>query len=173
MIRSVQQGFNNFGLRDERLQATGLQTLCKIVENAYNNLPIGYSYDRDQDNTQVLKIICPNMFKMGHKNQRQIEGPIRLTKGTRELLDKVEKLYKSWFVVWRDTLQEGDLVYFQKKEGKANQPWSIGRVEQIVRSDRDNLIRRAIIKYQNYGEEQPQLTDRHVRKLVKLFNVDE
>ena len=70
-------------------------------------------------------------------------------------------------------LQEGDLVYFQKKEGKANQPWNIGRVEQIFRSDRDNLIRRAIIKYQNYGEEQPQLTDRHVRKLVKLFNVDE
>ena len=34
-----------------------------------------------------------------------------------------------------------------------NQPWSIGRVEQIVRSDRDDLIRRAIIKYQNFGED--------------------
>ena len=67
-------------------------------------------------------------------------------------------MYKSWFIVWRDTvvpkimfqpkwynsdkdLQEGDLVYFQKKEGKANQPWTIGRVEQIFRSDRENLIR--------------------------------
>ena len=145
--------------------------MCKIVENAYNSLPIGYSYDRDQDNTQVLKIICPNMLKMGHKNQRQIAGSYQVDqgKGTRELLDKVEKLYKSWFIVWRDTvvpkimfqpkwynsdkdLQEGDLVYFQKKEGKANQPWTIGRVEQIVRSDRHNLIRRAIIKYQNFGE---------------------
>ena len=43
----------------------------------------------------LLKIIRPNMLKMGHKNQRKIEGPIRMTKGTRELLDKVEKLYKS------------------------------------------------------------------------------
>ena len=134
----------------------------------------------------MLKIIYPNMLKMGHENQRQIEGPIRLTKGTRELFDKMEKMYKSWFIVWRDTvvpkimfqpkwynsnkeLQEGELVYFQKKEGKANQPWTIRRVEQIVRSDRDNLIRGTIIKYQNYGEEGPQLTDRHVRKHVKLF----
>ena len=77
-----------------------------------------------------------------------------------------------WYNSDKD-LKVGDLVYFQKKEGKANQTWTIGRVEQIVRSDRDNLIRRAIIKYQNHGEERPQLTDRHVKKFVKLFNVDE
>ena len=53
--------------------------------------------------------------------------------------------------IYKD-LQDGDLVYFQKKEGKPSQPWTIGRVEEIVRSGRDNLIRRAIIKYQNFGE---------------------
>ena len=95
----------------------------------------------------------------------------------------MEKVYKSCFIVWRDPgvpkimfqpkwynsdkdLQVGDFVHFQKKESKANQPWTVGRVEQIVRSDRDDLIRRAIIKYQNHGEELPQLTDRNVRKLV-------
>ena len=76
-----------------------------------------------------------------------------------------------WYNSDKD-LKVGDLVYFQKK-GKANQTWTIGRVEQMVRSDRDNLIRRAIIKYQHHGEERPQLTDRHVKKFVKLFNVDE
>ena len=40
----------------------------------------------------MLKIICPNMLKMGHKNQRQIDGTIRLAKGTMELLDEMEKL---------------------------------------------------------------------------------
>ena len=162
----------------------------KLLRFAYNSLPIGYSYDRDQDNTQVLKIICPNMLKMGHKNQRQLEGPIRLTRGTRELMEKVEKMYKAWFYVWRDTvvpkimfqpkwynsdkdLQEGDLVYFQKKESKLDQPWTIGRVEQVVRSERDDLIRKVIVKYQNFKEAEPRFTDRSVRKLVKLFNVDE
>ena len=190
VIRSLQQSLDDCGLKKERLHATGLQTLCKIVENAYNSLPIGYSYDRDQDNTQILKIICPNMLKMGHKNQRQLEGPIRLARGTRELLVKVEKLYEAWFNVWRDTvvpkimfrpkwynsdkdLEEGDLVYFQKKDGKIDTPWTIGMVEQVVKSDRDDLIRKVVVKYQNYGEDHPQYTDRHVRKLVKLFNVDE
>ena len=190
VIRSIQQGLNDCGLKNERLHATGVQSLCKLVENTYNSLPIGYSYDRDQDNTRLLKIICPNMLKMGHKNQRQLEGPIRLARGTRELLEKVESLYYSWFTIWRDTvvpkimfqpkwynsdkdLKEEDLVYFQKKEGKVDQPWTIGRVEQVMKSDRDGLIRRVIVRYQNPGESQPQFTDRSVRKLVKLFNVDE
>ena len=47
VIRSAQQAFDDCGLRNERLHATGLQTLCTIVENVYNSLPIGYSYDRD------------------------------------------------------------------------------------------------------------------------------
>ena len=75
-----------------------------------------------------------------------------------------------WYNSDKD-VRVGDLVYFQEKEGKANEPWTIGRVEQIIRSDRDNLIRRAVIKYQNHGEMWPQLTDRHVKRIVKLFNV--
>ena len=77
-----------------------------------------------------------------------------------------------WYNSDKD-LQVGDLVYFQKKEGKENEPWTIWRVEQIIRSDRDNLIRRAVIKYQNHGEVPPLLTDRHVKKVVQLFNIDE
>ena len=67
------------------------------MENAYNSLPIGYSYDRDLDNTPILKTISPNMLRMGHSNRRQLVGPIRLARETRELLSKVEETYKSWF----------------------------------------------------------------------------
>ena len=74
------------------------------MENAYNSVPIGYSYDRDQDNTGVLKIICPNMLRMGRTNQRSLEGPIRLARGTRELLTKVEDMYDTWFKIWKDTV---------------------------------------------------------------------
>ena len=130
------------------------------------------------------------MLRMGRTNQRQLEGPIRLARGTRELLDTIEELYKAWFLVWRDTvvpkimfqpkwydsskdLEEGDLVYFQKKEGKLDTPWTIGMVEQVVRSERDQTIRKIVVKYQNPGENFPRLTDRSIRTLVKLFNVDE
>ena len=164
--------------------------MLKIVENAYNSVPIGYSYDRDQDNTSMLKIICPNMLRMGRTNQRTLEGPIRLARGARELLTKVEELYDAWFKVWQDTvvpklifqpkwydghrdLQEGDLVYFQKKESKLDNKWTVGKVDQVVRG-RDQKIRKVIIKYKNASEENTfRFTERSVRKLVKLFSIDE
>ena len=101
--------------------------MCKIVENTYNSLPIGYSYDRDQDNTEILKIICPNMLKMGHKNQRQLEGPIRLARGVRELLKKVEKLYEAWFLVWRDTVVPK--IMFRPKWFNSDKDLEVGDLE--------------------------------------------
>ena len=190
VIRSVQQGLNDCGLQTSRLHATGVQSLCKLVENAYNSVPIGYSYDRDQDNTGILKIICPNMMRMGRTNQRTLDGPIRLARGARELLTKVEDMYKAWFKVWQDTvvpkllfqpkwydkdcdLLEGDLVYFQKEgESQLDNKWTVGKVDQLIRG-RDQKIRRVIVKYQNASENQSRLTDRNVRKLVKLFTIDE
>ena len=77
-----------------------------------------------------------------------------------------------WYDSSKD-LEEGDLVYFQKKEGKLDTPWTIGMVEQVVRSERDQTIRKIVVKYRNPGENFPRLTDRSIRTLVKLFNVDE
>ena len=190
VIRSVQQGLEECGLNSYKLHATELQTLCKLVENSYNSVPIGFSYDRDLDNTGTLKIICPNMLRMGRSNQRTLDGPIRLARGARELLDRVETLYDTWFKIWQDVvvpklifqpkwfdgdrdLQEQDLVYFQKKEGHLDNKWIVGRIEQVVR-DRDLKIRKVIIRYSNASEENmPRFTERSTRKLVKLFSLDE
>ena len=59
VIRSVQEGFNDSGLKTKIIHATGLQTLCKLVEMQYNNLPIGYHYARSADNSPLLEIITP------------------------------------------------------------------------------------------------------------------
>ena len=69
-------------------------------------------------------------------------------------------------------LKSSDLVYFQKDESDLRASWTLGQVDQVVAS-RDGLIRRAIIKYFNAGDETPQFTDRSVRKLVKLWSIDE
>ena len=70
-------------------------------------------------------------------------------------------------------------MYFQKSESALSSPWTIGEVDQVV-VGRDGLIRRAIIKYFNASENDPenanyhpQFTDRSVRKLIKLWSVDE
>ena len=44
VINSVQESFNDCGLLTGRYTATTLQTLAKLVENNYNNLPLGYHH---------------------------------------------------------------------------------------------------------------------------------
>lgn len=174
----------------------GWQTFCKLAENAYNNLPIGYSHSRYQDNTELLKILTPNMLRVGRVNSRALQGPIRLPVSKKELLEHVEKIYSGWFKIFKDTvvprlihqpkwfkidqdLKEKDIVYFQKSESALGSTWTIGEVDQVI-VGRDGLIRRAIIKYFNASENdpeqaqyKPQLTDRAVRSLVKLWSMDE
>ena len=108
----------------------------------------------------------------------------------------MDNLYSGWFKIFKDTvvprlinqpkwfkvekdLKEKDIVYFQKSESALSSPWTIGEVDQVV-VGRDGLIRRAIIKYFNasendpeHGNYHPQFTDRSVRKLIKLWSVDE
>ena len=72
-----------------------------------------------------------------------------------------------------ENLQERDLVYFQKDpDNPLGSKWVMGLVDQVIRS-RDGKVRRVIIKYQNHGEELPRFTDRSVRKLVKIYDIDE
>ena len=188
-IKSIQETFEQCGLKNSRIHALGWQTFCKLAENAFNNLPLGFSYGRQQDNTELLKILTPNMLRVGRINSRALQGPIRLPVDKNELLKIVESTYKGWFNIFKETvvprlinqpkwfrkekdLKEQDLVYFQKQESDLSSEWTIGQVDQVV-VGRDGLIRRAWIKYYNFGEKNPRLTDRAVRRLVKLWSMDE
>ena len=194
VIRSIQETFDAYGLKSKRLHSVGWQTFCKLAENTYNNLPFGYSYGREQDNTEVLRILTPNMIRVGRINSRSLKGPIRLPVNRQELLGHVEKLYSGWFKIFKDTvvprlisqpkwfnvekdLCEGDVVYFKKDDSVLGSSWTVGKVDQVVLG-RDGHVRRAIIKYYTVNERDPtaaslQFTDRAARSLVKLWSVDE
>ena len=188
-IRSIQDRLKEAGFQNKRLHATGFQTLLKLIENQLNNFPLGYVYGRDQDNNPLLKMITPNMLRVGRSNERALDGPMRMPKGDGELLKEVEKTYNSWFKVWnasyvpklvsqpkwfrqdRDLL-EGDIVMFQKSESSLDSRWTLGTVDQLVRS-RDGLVRRVIVRYQNAKEDVHRLTDRNLRRLVKIWSCDD
>ena len=189
VIKSIQETFSDCGLGKSRIHATGWQTFCKLAENAFNNLPLGYSYSRAQDNTELLKIITPNMLRVGRINSRALQGPIRLPVDKKELLQQVELTYRAWFKVFQEVvvprlihqpkwfkverdLKEGDLIYFQKTESALDSAWTVGQVDQVIAS-RDGLIRRIIIKYFNPKEDFPRFSDRSARKVVKLWSMDE
>ena len=190
VIKSVQELLEEGGVKTQRLHATGYQTLLKLVENNFNSLPIGYSYDRSLSNTPLLKVITPNFFKLGRNNDRAMEGPIELPHNGAELIEKVNETYQGIFKLWAEVyipkliyqpkwhkddkdLNEGDLVYMEKDPGSAlGSKWIIGIVEQVIPS-RDGRVRRVVVKYQNSKEDHPRFTDRSVRRLVKIFDIDE
>ena len=91
-IRTVQECLATCDLDKLRLHATGLQTLCKLVENDMNNLPMGFSYARDANNSPLLKLIFPNMLRIGRMNTRSLDGPIKLPEGRMDLLSKWRRL---------------------------------------------------------------------------------
>ena len=189
MIRSVQDSLEDLGLSRMRIHSMGLQTMCKQIENSLNNLPLGYRFQRDQDNTETLQILVPNMLKIGRINSRAMDGPVKLSSDNRKMLSDIQQKFEAWYKIWCDIyvpklmvqkknfkndrdLEQNDLVYYKKKEGELSGRWVIGRVEQVVRG-RDGIIRRAIIKYQNASEEVKRETERSVRTLIKLYSVDD
>ena len=190
VIRSVQNLLEDAGVKEKRFSATGYQTMLKLVENDYNSLPIGYSYDRSIDNTPLLKIITPNFFNLGRNNDRTLDGPIELPENGSQLVSRVNEVYKGIFKLWSDMyvpnliylpewhkgdvdLKEGDLVYMQKEaDNVLSSKWIMGVVDQVILG-RDKRVRRVIVKYQNHQEDKPRLTDRSVRKLVKIYDIDE
>ena len=106
-------------------------------------------------------------------------------------MNRVEEVYKAWFQIFKDVvvpkmmfrpkwyksdddLHNDDLVYFKKEaDNHYDENWSIGRIDQVIRSKSDNKVRRVVVRYRNSGENSDRTTDRSVRKLVKLFSIDE
>ena len=188
-IRTVQECLDKHEVNGMRLHATGLQTFCKLIENEMNNLPCGYSFGRDADNSPLLKLIFPNMLRVGRNNSRALDGPVRMPSGPGELMKKVETAYNTFYKLWNTTmipklmrmhkwfdgkaqLQNGDIVYFRKQENELSSKWTVGKVTDIVRS-KDGIVRRCTVQYQNASEDISRYTDRAARSLIKLFNIDD
>ena len=72
----------------------------------------------------------------------------------------------------RDDLKEGNIVLFRKEDKELDSPWSLGKIEQLD-VGRDGLSRNAVVKYQNASENFARFTDRSVRSLVKIWDIED
>ena len=191
-IKSVQESMERMEIYKMRLHATGYQTLFKLIENDLNNLPIGFGYGRSDDNSPILKLIYPNLLRLGRNNSRSLDTIIKIPKTPGDMMDKIEKAYQTFYELWNTVLipkmmkpskwfndsevqiVPGDIVYFKKVENELNHQWTVGKVTDVSYS-KDGKARKAIIIYQNASEDfgNKRTTERAVRSLVKLFNVDD
>ena len=191
-IKTAQELMDKCGIANARMHTTGLQTTAKLVENMMNNTPYGYSYGRSQTNTKLMKLVSPNMMRIGRIHSRTLNGPVTLPEGPATMMDKVEKAYNVFYKLYNDTmvakliqetnakwfrssedLKVDDVVYFRKSEGSVIKgEWTVGAVES-VKFGRDGLVREATVKYCNPSENTPRYTTRAARSLVRLFNVED
>ena len=189
-IKTAQELMDKSGLATARMHTTGLQTATKLVENIMNNTPYGYSYGRGKGNTKLMKLVSPNMMRIGRIHSRTLNGPVKLPEGPATMMDKVRRIYDVFYKLYNDTmvakliqetnakwfrsskdLKVDDVVYFRKNEGSAVKgEWTVGMVDS-VKFGRDGLVREAVVKYSNSSEDFPRYTTRSVRTLVRLFNV--
>ena len=77
-----------------------------------------------------------------------------------------------------------DLVYFVKRDGALDNKWTLGMIESVEKG-RDGVIRKAVVKYCNSSEQKlslvkggddatfPRYTERAVRKLIRVFSIEE
>ena len=86
------------------------------------------------------------------------------------MVPKLLKMYK-WFDN-KSHLQDGDIVWFKKTESELSNDWTLGKIVSITKS-RDGFIRRAEVQYQNATENEPRVTDRAVRSLIRLYHLDD
>ena len=145
---------------------------------------------RTISDTPLLKLITPDHLRIGRISNRIPSGPFQLPDSPKDLISRAEELYWRWHEnetmlpvlmtadqpKWynHDTdLKDGDVVYFKKSSSAICSPWSMGLVD-AVDIGRDGLIRHVTFKYFNASKPNvPQRSDRAVRTLGRLFNVDE
>ena len=64
------------------------------------------------------------------------------------------------------------MVLYRKHDGDTSSPWVLGVIDQLVKG-RDGLARRALVQRKNPSEETSRVTDRHIRKLVKIWSIED
>ena len=74
----------------------------------------------------MLKLIFPNLLRIGRNNTRALDGPITMPKISGGLKDKIVDAYESFFEVWNTSLIP--------KMMKASK-WSAGRSEPLLVGD--------------------------------------
>ena len=76
-----------------------LQTLAKLIENDVNNVPLGFLDGREADNTPLLKLITPDLLKIGRLHSIDLYGHVEFSTGPKDLMVMVEQIYEAFFRV--------------------------------------------------------------------------
>ena len=170
-----------------KLDLISYETCFAWIANELNCFPL--CLGSRTSNLDNLDLITPSRLLLGRNNRRSLGGYVKM-EGPSRLMEQMEKVYRSWWSVWKDEKlvdyipqsplwkttsgqpAVGDIVLFLKLESEASfgsPVWRLGRVEDVEYS-LDGVIRTVVISYKNDGEKIFRKTRRSVRKVAVLHH---
>ena len=173
-----------------KLDLVSYETCFAWISNELNCFPI--CIGSKTSNLDHVDLITPSRLLLGRNNRRSLGGYVKLDTPSR-LMDQMDKVYKSWWAVWKnekilDYIPQstkwkktsaqpavGDVVIFLKSEsdvGFGDPVWKMGRVEEVQYSN-DGVIRSVKVLYKNHNERVFRSTTRSVRKIAILHHEGE
>ena len=172
---------------NKKLSMIQWETLGLQVSNSINNLPIGLGSKTEL--LESLDILTPNRLILGRNNDRSPTAPLEVSHDLRRIVASNNDIYRSWFQEWLishvpslidqpkwfvsdRSMAIGDVVLFLKSERQFDLQYQYGLVVKTYES-KDGLIRSVEVEYQNPGESVKRRTNRGVRDLVVIHQVDE
>jgi len=184
-IREINQSLEK-SIQNERLSILQWETICAVISNSINDLPIAIRSVIDVENMDLL---TPNRLLLGRNNDRSPTGDLVISTDPTKLLNQSSKVYDAWFESWlmnhvpklmtqskwfdhQRNLQVGDVVLFNKVDSKLSRSYTYGIISSVEVGD-DDKVRCVIVKYRNENEKVLRETRRSVRNLVLIHSVDD
>ena len=184
-IREVNSSLEK-NLQNERLSILQWETICSMIANAINDLPIAIGNLTDVEN---FDLVTPNRLLLGRNNDRSPTGDFITSSSPTKIITQNFNIYDSWFESWLmnhvpkllfqekwfrhdRNLEVGDVVLFKKIDSSLSKTYTYGMISKVEPGN-DGKVRRVIVKYRNDGEKSFRETSRSVRDLVLIHSVND
>ena len=138
---------------------------------------------------ELADILTPNRLLLGRNNHRSPDGPVLVNNDPNKFLETNQEIFDAWFNVWLTIHvpkliftpkwfktnyhpKKGDIVLFLKQDSNVLSRYQFGIIKDTT-TDKDGVIRRVVVTYQNHTESTKRDNNRASRDLVVIHSIDD
>ena len=147
-IKEVNASFERT-VHNQRLSILQWETICAVIPNSINDLPLAIGIMVDVEN---MNLLTPDRLLLGRNNNRSPTGNLLINSNPTKLINQSSKIYDVWFESWllnhvpklmnqskwfdhEQNLQPGDVVLFTKVDSLLSKQYTYGIIKSVELSN--------------------------------------
>ena len=169
-------------LKNRTFTRNELSTVLALAEDSVNNRPLSFMSDDVNDPIPITanKLLKPAFYSDLGININQ-NSPEQYRKHYEDLCSIVNQSFKRWmeeFTIayqkypkwksWKENVKVGDLVIVIETNPLKQKDWSLGIITQTFPDERDQIVRKCLVRYKKSGEKSLSTYLRYTRNLIPL-----